>query len=104
MTNRHSGCPLCGGKLTALDLLNACDELADTILGVLSARCPFCQGRLEIRPAAGQIDIGYVVGTDARRFDVAFSLACEGLEVVAGDEIGCLQLRTPEHDWEFRED
>lgn len=103
MTNRHSGCPLCGGQLTALDLLNACDELADLALGVLSARCPFCQGLLEIRPVAGQIDIGYIVGTDRRRFDVAFSLACEGLEVVEGDEIGCLQLRTPEHAWAFRE-
>lgn len=104
MTNRHSGCPLCGGKLTALDLLNACDELADAAHGVLSARCPFCQGRLEIRPAAGQIDIGYVVGTDQRRFDVAFSLACEGLEMVAGDEMGGLRLRTSEQRWAFFED
>ena len=38
MTHRHSGCPLCGGKLSALDLLNACDELADAELGILSAR------------------------------------------------------------------
>jgi hypothetical protein len=104
MTNRHSGCPLCGGKLTALDLLNACDGLADADLGVLSARCPHCQGRLEIRPAAGQIDIGYVVGTQQRRFDVAFSLDCDGLEIVAGEETDCLRLRTPEHSWEFREE
>ena len=103
MINRHSGCPLCGGKLTALDLLNACDELADAGLGVLSARCPYCQGRLEIRPADGRLDIGYVVGTSERRFDLAFSLPCDGLAVV-GDDAACLRLRTPERSWEFRED
>ena len=103
MTKRHSGCPLCGGKLTALDLLNACDELADGHLGVLSARCPHCQGRLEIRPSAGQIDIGYIVGANQPRFDVAFSLDCEGLAIIASEEPDCLCLRTPEQHWEFRE-
>ena len=100
MTHRHSGCPLCGGKLSALDLLNACDELADASLGVLSARCPHCQGRLEIRPALGRLDIGYLVGP---RFDVAFSLPCEGLEILAGTDGDCLHLRTPTQHWEFRE-
>lgn len=104
MTHRHSGCPLCGGKLTAFDLLNACDELVDAGLGVLAARCPYCQGRLEIRPAAGQIDLGYIVGADRPRFDVAFSLDCAGLEIVAGDEADGLHLRTPEQRWEFREE
>lgn len=59
MINRHSGCPLCGGKLSALELLDACDELADAALGVLAARCPYCQGHLEIRPVAGGIEVGY---------------------------------------------
>ena len=103
MINRHSGCPLCGGKLSATDLLNACDGIADATLGVLSARCPFCQGHLEIRPAAGCIDIGYAVGTTSRRFDVATSLACDGLEIVATDEPGCLHLKSPERTWEFHE-
>jgi hypothetical protein len=103
MTKRHSGCPLCGGKLTALDLLNACDELADADLGVLSARCPHCQGRLEIRPAAGQIDIGYIVGANQPRFDVAFSIDCAGLEIVASEESASLSLRAAEQRWEFRE-
>jgi hypothetical protein len=95
---------LCGGKLTALDLLDACDELVDTALGILSARCPYCQGRLEIRPAAGQIEVGYIVGVEQPRFDVAYSLDCAGLEKVAGDEAGCLRLRTPERRWAFREE
>jgi hypothetical protein len=104
MSKRHSGCPLCGGNLTALDLLNACDELFDAELGVLGACCPHCQGQLEIRPVAGQIDIGYVVGADKPRFDVAFSLACAGLEIVASTGSGCLRLRTPDQHWEFREE
>lgn len=101
MSHRHSGCPLCGGQLTALDLLNACDELADASLGILSARCPYCQGCLEIRPAAGRIEIGYIVG---RRFDVAFSLDCVGLEVLADAGDGSLRLRMPDKGWEFREE
>jgi len=101
MSHRHSGCPLCGGQLTALDLLNACDELADASLGILAARCPYCQGRLEIRPAAGRIEIGYIVG---QRFDVAFSLDCAGLEVLADAGDGSLRLRMPEKGWEFREE
>lgn len=99
MTHRHSGCPLCGGQLTALDLLNACDELVDAGLGILAARCPHCQGRLEIRPAAGRIEIGYIVG---QRFDVAFSLDCAGLEVLADAGDGSLRLRTAEKSREFR--
>lgn len=101
MSHRHSGCPLCGGQLTALDLLNACDELADASLGILAARCPHCQGRLEIRPAAGHIEIGYIVG---QRFDVAFSLDCAGLEVLADAGDGSLRLRMQEKGWEFREE
>lgn len=103
MTKRHSGCPLCGGNLTALDLLNACDELVDADLGILAARCPHCQGRLEIRPTAGQIDIGYVVGVEMSRFDVAFSLPLDGLEVVAGGADGSLSLCTSDQNWDFRE-
>jgi len=103
MTKRHSGCPLCGGKLTSLDLLDACDEFADADLGVLSARCPFCQGLLEIRPADGCIEIGYVVGgAGNRRFDVAFSLPLDGLTVESG-EAASLQLRSPERTWVFRQ-
>ncbi len=104
MNHRHSGCPLCGGKLTALDLLNACFELSDAELGVLAARCPHCQGLLEIRPGAGQLDVGYVVGKGQPRFDVAFTLVCEGLEIMASDEAGCLQLSTPAKNWTFREE
>ena len=102
MTNRHSGCPLCGGKLSALDLLDACDELVDAELGVLAARCPHCQGRLEIRPDQGRIDIGYLVGTSPR-FDVAFSLVCEGLEIVSDKEPDCLRLLAPARHWAFHE-
>jgi hypothetical protein len=107
MSHRHSGCPLCGGQLSARDLLNACDELADAGLGIIAARCPHCphcphcQGRLEIRPTAGHLEIGYIVG---QRFDVAFSLDCVGLEVLADAGDGGLRLRMQEKGWEFREE
>jgi hypothetical protein len=101
MINRHSGCPLCGGKLSALELLDACDELTDAALGVLAARCPYCQGHLEIRPVAGCIEVGYIVGTGVRRFDVAASLPCAGLEIVATEQADCLQLSAPDRNWAF---
>lgn len=100
---RSSNCPLCGAQMTAMELLGACTELIDARLGVLEARCPYCQGYLEVMPASGRVDIGYRVGTDNQRFDVALSLPCAGLEVERADAMTCLILRAPGHSWEFRE-
>jgi hypothetical protein len=101
MTDRHSGCPLCGGKLSALDLLDAGDELVDAGLGVVAACCPYCQGRLEIRPLPDRIDIGYLVGSGQPRFDVAFSMGCPGLAVVLDGVAAVLRVHTPRQHWEF---
>jgi hypothetical protein len=100
---RTSNCPLCGAKLTALELLDASAELIDAQLGVLDAHCPYCQGYLEVMPVAGQANIGYVVGSDRRRFDVALSLPFEGLEVERTENLSRLTLKAPGRSWTFSE-
>jgi len=103
MAKRTSGCPLCGAGMTAMELLDGCSELIDAHLGVLSARCPHCQGYLEVRPAAGQVDIGYTVGTGNTRFDVALSLPYEGLVIEHSENPPSLTLKAPGRHWAFRE-
>jgi hypothetical protein len=100
---RSSNCPLCGAKLTAIALLDACTEIIDWRLGVLEAHCPYCQGYLEVMPAAGRADIGYMVGTNHERFDLAHSLPCEGLEVERATDTNCLTLKAPGRSWRFSE-
>ena len=96
---RDSSCPLCGAKMTPTELLDACLELVNAELGVLSARCPYCQGALEIRPVDDRVDVGYCVGSAEVRFDVVISLPCAGLRV--SRSAGGLVLNTAERNWTF---
>lgn len=100
---RDSNCPLCGAGLTATELLDAGAELIDQRLGVIETHCPHCQGYLEAIPAQGRVDVGYLVGPDKERFDVALSLACDGLEVERTEKPPCLRLRAVGRSWEYRE-
>lgn len=102
-TKRESKCPLCGAKLTAAELLDTGTELIDPRLGVVEAHCPHCQGRLEMIPAAGRVDIGYLIGPNKERFDVALTFPLEGLEVCNTDDPHCLTLAAPQRSWAFRE-
>jgi len=96
---RDSSCPLCGAKMTPTELLDACTDLVNADLGILSAHCPYCQGALEIRPEDGRIDIGYQVGVAVTRFDVVISLPYDGL-LVSRSDTG-LELTAPERSWMF---
>jgi hypothetical protein len=100
---RDSNCPLCGAGLTAAELLDAGSELIDPRLGVIETRCPHCQGYLEAMPAKGRVDVGYLVGPGKERFDVALSLAFEGLEIERSDDLPRLMLRAAGRAWEYRE-
>jgi C4-type Zn-finger protein len=72
---RTTGCPLCGANLTAQQIWENRDELLDPDLGVFSARCPYCQGYLEIRAINQAVEVGYLVGaSEQKRFDVALTL------------------------------
>lgn len=70
---------MCGARLSAIELLDAGEELIDAERGIVAARCPHCQGNLEVIPTAGRLDLGYLTGSG--RFEVAGSLRCDGLEV-----------------------
>lgn len=81
-------CPLCGAHLDALSLLGTCEGVVDIALGVLGGRCPHCQGYLEIRPVAGQLDVGYL--DKASGFEVVRRLPHGDLTVmrcVGSDEL-----------------
>lgn len=98
---RESSCPLCGARMTPMDLLDACTGLIDADLGVLEAQCPHCQGHLEIRPVAEQIDIGYCVGGTTTHFETAIALPYPGLSVErAADGAGWV-LSAPDRRWSF---
>jgi len=96
---RDSSCPLCGAKMTPAELLDACTDLVSAELGVLGARCPHCQGALEIRPVHDRVDIGYCIGATDVRFDVVISLPCAGLRVSCS--AGGLVLEATERNWTF---
>jgi hypothetical protein len=100
MARREASCPLCGAKLTPAQVLDACEEIADEKLGVLACHCPYCQGHLEVMPAAGRLDIGYLRNG---RFDVVLTLAGEGLTVLRDTASGTLRVRMAGRDWKFRE-
>jgi hypothetical protein len=100
---RDSNCPLCGAGLTASELLDAGSELIDPRLGVIETRCPHCQGYLEAMPLQRRVDVGYLVGPGKERFDVALSLAFEGLEIERADDLPRLMLRAAGRGWEYRE-
>ena len=103
VTKRSSNCPLCGAKLTAVELLDTCTELIDSQLGVLEAHCPYCQGYLEVVPAVGRVDIGYLFGTDPKCFNLAHSLPYEGLEVMRAKDMNCVMIKAPGRSWNFSE-
>jgi hypothetical protein len=100
---RDSNCPLCGAGLTAAELLDAGTEIIESRLGVIETRCPHCQGYLEAKPAQGRVDVGYLVGPGKERFDVALSLAFEGLEVERAEDPPRLMLSAAGRSWEYRE-
>ena len=100
---RDSNCPLCGAGLTAAELLDAGTELIDPRLGVIETRCPHCQGYLEAMPLQGRVDVGYLVGPGKERFDMALSLAFDGLEVERTEKPPCLMLKVTGRSWEYRE-
>lgn len=89
--------------MSVADLLDAGTELIDTRLGVLAARCPHCQGNLELLPADGRVDIGYIVGTADRRFDIAVSLPYDGLHVERQEHPARMILTNASRRWEFQE-
>jgi hypothetical protein len=98
---RDSICPLCGAVLTAAELLDAGTELIEPRLGVIETRCPHCQGYLEVMPAQGRVDLGYLVGPDKEAFEVARSLNLEGLTVERGAAPPRLTLTANGTSWEF---
>lgn len=99
MLKRQAGCPLCGAKLMARDWLGASTGLLDAELGVLAARCPYCQGYLELRPLAGRVDIGYLVGKGNVRFEVALTLPYASLTVEYREN--AIQLCADDGSWEW---
>lgn len=102
MVKRESGCPLCSARLEPAALLDACSGMLDIGLGVLAARCPACQGDLEVRPVEGRLDLGYLGGAGAgQRFDVALSLLAEGLAVEASGDV--LRVALAGRHWAFAE-
>jgi hypothetical protein len=100
--NRDSKCPLCGATLTPTEILDACGELIDPVLGVVETQCPHCQGRLEAMPASGRVDLGFLIG-DKERFDVALALPFEGLAVERLNGPPRIKASAPGRSWEFRE-
>lgn len=95
---RDANCPLCGAKLPPSAWLDACDELLDSAAAILAARCPACQGRLEILAQTGSLQLGYRNG---KNFSAALSLDYPGLQVeTAGDR---LHLRADGREWDFVE-
>lgn len=103
---RDSGCPLCGAKMSAREVLNACAELVDADLGVLAASCPYCQGYFEVRPGIDKVELGYLVAASSPRFDVVISLPCPGLGISRDDAPAgrrVLRVDGPDGSWSFRE-
>jgi hypothetical protein len=98
VARREADCPLCGAKLAAAAMLDACEELIDAELGVLAARCPHCQGYLEVLPEAGAVLVGYLTGG---RFEAVRTLPAEGLAVLQAVDTGTLALSMGGQSWRF---
>ncbi len=90
--------------MTATELLDACSDLVNTELGVLGARCPYCQSYFEILPVGGRIDLGYCVGKTDISFEIAQSLSFDGLQVTRLDYPPRLILDVPDQRWIFQTD
>jgi hypothetical protein len=96
MAKREATCPLCGAKLSAAQVLDACEELVGE--HVLDCHCPFCQGYFEVRPATDMLEIGYLRNG---RFDVVVTLPAVGLTALRDTTTGNLRLRLEGRDWKF---
>ena len=83
--------------MSAAQLLDACEEIVDAELGVLSCHCPYCQGYLEAMPVAGRVDLGYLRNS---RFDAVLSLPAAGLAVERTDD-GAMTLKAAGRWWRF---
>lgn len=96
MAKREATCPLCGAKLSAAQVLDACEEMVGE--HVLDCHCPFCQGYFEVRPATDALEIGYLRNG---RFDVVVTLPAVGLTALRDTANGNLRLRLEGRDWKF---
>jgi hypothetical protein len=103
VVKREASCPLCGARMQAAELLDACDEVVDASLGVLSAHCPYCQGYLEVMPREGFVDIGYLAVGGLKRFEVALTLPCDGLTVRPLEDGSAMALEANGRRWRFGE-
>lgn len=93
-------CPLCGALLTPLALIEAAEEIADFERGVLAARCPHCQGYLELQPTQDKLDVGYLRGG---KFEVVVSLPCEQLGILRAPDPDTLTVTAADRRWQFWE-
>jgi len=98
MVKREASCPLCGAKLTAAQVLDACEELLGD--GILECHCPYCQGHFDVRPVAEAVEIGYIRNGG---FDTVLQLPAEGLAVLRDTATGNLRLRLAGRNWKFEE-
>jgi hypothetical protein len=76
--------------MTALQVLDACEDPVDDAHGVLGCHCPYCQGYFEVMPVAHGVDIGYLRNG---RFEVVITLPAEGLAVLRDTTTGGLRAR-----------
>lgn len=93
-------CLLCGARLTPGEFMNACTGLVEAELGALEAICPHCQGRFEVLPEDGRINLGYCVRAG---FQVAQSLVFEGLVVEWSETSRLLKVSAAQQNWLFHE-
>jgi hypothetical protein len=100
---RDSDCPLCGAKLTPGELLDACGELLSPELGVLAARCPHCQGYIEVRPTPGSLLIGYLKDGATPIFETLITLPCADLEIRLNAAPARLTATLSGRSWAFTE-
>lgn len=97
---RDADCPLCGARLHAAQVLDACEDLLDAAAGVVAGRCPFCQGYFEVQPESGVLHLGYL---SHGRFEAVRSLPSEGLTVLRVVGSGTLTVSLDGRQWRFGE-
>lgn len=98
MAKREASCPLCGAKLTPMQVFDACGEIVGE--GILECHCPYCQGYFEAHPNTGFVEVGYLRNGG---FDVVVTLPAEGLAVLRDTATGVLRVRWEGRDWKFEE-